>query len=210
LQAAVTLAPATLLRLLAGVASAGKLPAVSVHLSGGQILDGLLVRVGTDHGNEVVVLAGEHTGQLGYVLLANVVAVEVAAPELFQDVLTGGRLPQPSTGEPITRLQLRRDFAPSAEFPLQVDWAALTDSGPLLANLGRLLAGLRETVRQVCADETGRRAWAQIRTLRVEHHEGAQPSVRLAPDGLSVQADLTAALPRDLVGELGRQFNDLL
>jgi hypothetical protein len=62
----------------------------------------------------------------------------------------------------------------------------------------------------VCADETGRRAWAQIRALRAGHREGAQLSVQRAPDGLSVQADLTAALPRDLVGELGRQFNDLL
>ena len=143
LQAAVALAPAALLRLLAGAADAGSLPAVRVHLSGGQILDGLLVKVGTDQGHDLVVLAGEHAGQLGYVLLANVVAVEVCAPEFFQDVLTGGRLPQPATGEPVTRLRLRRDFAPSEEFPLHVDWAALTDSGPLLANLGRQIMSPR-------------------------------------------------------------------
>lgn len=209
-QEADALAPATVLRLVADAASADEPPAVSVYLSGGQIIDGRLVRIGTDHGHDVVVLAGAHPGQLRYALLANVVAVEVRGAEPFRDILTGGRLPPPATGELVTRLMLRREFAPSEEFGVQVDWAALPDSGPQLDNLDRLLRGLRETVREVRADEIGRQAWAPVRTLQVEHRGGSGLSAQRVPDGLSVQADLTAALPRDLIGELRRLFNALL
>jgi hypothetical protein len=204
---AVVLAPATLLGRLADSGSTGEAAEVTVHLSGGQVLGGRPVRVGTDHGQEVVLLASANGGQLGYALLANVVAVEVRDPERFQDILTEGRLPQPTTGEPISRLALRRDFPPSEGFPVQVDWAAQPDSGPALANLERLLRGLREVAREVCVDEMGRQTWARIRSLQVSHRDGVKLSVQQVPNGLSVQADLTAALPRDLTGELGRQIN---
>jgi hypothetical protein len=206
-QVAVVLAPATVLRRLADSGSTGEAAEVSVHLSGGQVLGGLPVRVGTDHGQEVVLMASANGGQLGYALLANVVAVEVRDPERFQDILTEGRLPQPATGEPITRLALRRDFSPSEGFPVQVDWAAQPESGPAMANLDRLLRGLREIAREVCADEMGRQTWAQVRALHVSHRDGVKLSVQQVPDGLSVQADMTAALPRDLTGELSRQIN---
>jgi hypothetical protein len=68
-----------------------------------------------------------------------------------------------------------REFPPSAEFPLQVDWAALPGSGAVLANLARLLAGLREATRQARADEMGRRAWAQVRALQVTHLRWREP-----------------------------------
>ncbi len=89
LHAAVALAPAAVLRLLADLAGAAERPEVSVHLSGVQVLGGVPVRVGADEGARVVVLADQHTGRLGYVLLASVVAVEVPAPQRYQDVLTG-------------------------------------------------------------------------------------------------------------------------
>lgn len=209
-QQAVPLAPATVLRRLADTGTTGELPEVSVHLAGGHVLNGLPVRVGDDRGQEVVLLAGARGEHLGYALLANVVAVEVREPERVQDVLTDGRLPQPVDGEPATRLALRREFAPSDDFPVEVDWAALPDSGPTLSNLERLLRALREIASAVRADEIGRQAWAQIRTLRVAHRDGASASVRRVPDGLSVEADLAAALPRDLTGELDRQINALL
>jgi hypothetical protein len=206
-RAAVVMAPATLLRRLADAASFGEVAEVRIHLSGGQVLDGLPVGVGTDHGQDVVLLAGAPGEGLGYVLMANVVAVEVREPERCQDILTEGRLPRPVTGEPVTRLGLRRDFAPEAEFPVHVDWAALPDTSPVLANLERLLRALREIAAEVCADEMGRQAWARMRTLQVAHRDGADLSVQRVPDGLSVQADLTAALPRDLTGVLRRQIN---
>lgn len=206
-QLAVALAPATVLRRLADSGSAGE---VSVHLAGGQALGGRPVKVDTDRGQEVVLLAAAHGGQLTYALLANVVAVELSEPERFQDILTDGWLPQPVTGEPITRLALRRDFSPSEGFPVQVDWAAVPDSGVELANLDRLLRGLRQIARDVCADEMGRLAWARIQALQVAHLDGAKLSVQRVPDGMLVQADLSGALPRDLTGELGRQINALL
>jgi hypothetical protein len=168
------------------------------------------VRTGADHGQDVVVLADPRAGQIGYALLASVVAVEVCAPQRFQDVLTNGRLARPVSGEPVTKLALRREFPPSPGFPVDVDWATLPDSGPVLANLDRLLHGLRDIAGEVCADELGRRAWAPIRTLAVAHQPGARPTVEPVPDGLSVRADLAAALPRDLTGELRRQLNALL
>jgi hypothetical protein len=207
-QLAEALAPATVLRRLAD--GAGEAPEVGLHLAGGQVLAGRPVRVDTDRGQEVVVLAGGRGGPLTYALLASVVAVEVREPERVQDVLTGGRLPPPVTGELVTRLALRRDFVPGDEFPLQVDWASLPDSAPGLANADRLLRGLRDVARGVGADELGRQAWAAIRALRVVHRDGAALSVRRAPDGLLVEADLAAALPRDLAGELGRQINAVL
>jgi hypothetical protein len=210
LREAVAFAPTTVLRSLADVIGTGEWPEVSLYLLGGQVLGGVLVRVGADHGQDVVVLADPHTGRFGYVLLANVVAVEVRAPERFQDVLTEGRLAQPVTGEPVTLLALRREFAPSAGFPLDVDWGALPDSGPAPANLDRLLRGLRELVDDVCADEMGRQAWARIRTMSVAHRSDVRLSVERAPDGLVVLADLAVALPRDLTGQLRRQFNELL
>ncbi|HEX9336708.1 MAG TPA: hypothetical protein VF892_12520 [Pseudonocardiaceae bacterium] len=94
---------------------------------------------------------------------------------------------------------MRRRFAPSPEFPVVVDWAALPSADPVLTNLDRLLRGVRAIVDEVCADELGRAAWAGIRTVRVAHRSdfGAQPSVEPAPDGLVVLADLTVALPRN-------------
>jgi hypothetical protein len=214
LEAVVVATPASVLRLLAatGEAAPGEgvpaLPAVTVYLAGGQVLDGELVKVGTDHGHEVAILAiGQH---LAYVQVPDVRAVTVAAPDSFRDVLTGGALPLPVTGPPVTRLGLRRDFAPSPDFPLHVDWDALPDSPEALANLARLLDGLRTTVEEVRGDEPGRRAWAAVRALHVEHLAGAPLSVRAAPDGLAAQADLTAALPRDLAGELRRQVSSVL
>lgn len=209
-QLAPALAPATVLRRLTDAGTAGEAPEVSVHLSGGQVLGGRPVRVDADRGQDVVLLSTARGEQLTYALLANVVAVEVHGPERFQDVLTEGRLPKPVTGEPVTRLALRRDFSPSEEFPVQVDWAALPDSAPELANLDRLLRALRQIVRDLCADDMGRQAWGRIHTLQVAHHGGTNPSVVPVPDGLLVRADLSAALPRDLAGELRRQIDALL
>jgi hypothetical protein len=201
---AVALAPAALLRSLAGAAD--RYPEVLIHLSGGQTLGGALIRTEQD----VVVLANMGTGQLGYALLANVVAVEVHNPERFRDVLTNGRLARPVTGEPVTKLALRREFTPSAEFPVDLDWEALPDSAPALANLDRLLRGLREVAGEVCADELGRQAWARVRMIMVLHRLGERPSVQLVGDMLTLRADLNAALPHDLTGELRRQLNALL
>jgi hypothetical protein len=207
---AVALAPATVLRSLAEAAGADGWPEVSVYLSSGQVLGGVPVRTGEDRGQDVVVLADARTGQVGYALLANVIAVEVRAPERVRDVLTGGRLAPPVSGVPVTKLALRREFPPSPEFPLHVDWAAVPDSAVALANLDRLLRGLREVAGEVRADEVGRRAWAPVRAVSVAHLAGARPMVEAAPDGLAVRADLTAALPRDVAGELRRQVNALL
>lgn len=210
MEAVLALAPANVLRTLAGIATDGEAPVLAVHLSGGHVLAGDLVTVGTDRGSDVVVLADPETGRLGYALLANVVAVEVRNPELFRDLLTGGRLPLAQAGEPVTKFALRREFAPSGEFPVDVDWQALDGSDLTLGNLATLLRGLREAVAQVRADEMGQRAWEQVRTLRVEHHAGSGLTVLPIADGLSVRADLSAALPRALTGELLRKISALL
>jgi hypothetical protein len=199
-----------MLRTLASVTAGGTPPNLTVRLSGGHVLEGGLVTVGADRGCDVVVLADPETGRLGYALLSSVVAVELRNPGPFQDLLTGGRVPLPQAGEPVTRLALQREFAPAGEFPLDVDWAALAGSGLVTGNLASLLGGLREAVAQVRADETGQRAWAQVRTLRVEHHAGSPLSVQPVTDGLAVRADLTAALPRALPDELVRKISALL
>ena len=209
-KAAVALAPETMLRTLASAAAEDAPPFLTVRLSGGHVLEGGLVAVGADRGSDVVVLADPETGRLGYGLLSSVVAVELRNPGPFRDLLTGGRLPLPQAGEPVTRLALQREFAPSEEFPVDVDWAALAGSGLLLGNLAVLLRGLRDAVAQVRADEMGQRAWEQVRTLRVEHHAGTPLSVLPFSGGLTVQTDLTAALPRALTGELVRKISDLL
>jgi hypothetical protein len=207
---AVAFTPASVLRLLAATSEVdpAELPGVRVHLVSGQVLDGRLVRVGTDHGHEVVLVAVE--GELAYVQMADVRAVTVPAPERYRDVLTGGALPPPATGTPVSRLALRRDFAPSPEFPLHVDWEALPDSAEALANLAQLLATLRGAVEEVREDELGRQSWARVQALRVEHQPGSALSVVRVPDGLAVRANLTAALPRDLTGVLRQQLNSVL
>jgi len=208
-ELASALTPATVLRRLAGTGNGGEASEVSVHLAGGQVLGGRPVRVDTDRGQEVVLLAAAGGAQLTYVLLASVVAVEVHGPERVQDVLTEGRLAAP-VAEPVTRLALRRDFPHTKEFPVQLDWAELPHAGPELANLDRLLRALRQIADLVRADDMGRQAWARIEALRVAHYPGAPLSILPAQDGLLVRADLSAALPRDLTGELGRQVNALL
>lgn len=212
MEAVVALSPASVLRLLADVASpaAGEPPTVSVHLAGGQVLDGALVRLGTDRGSEVAVLADPQRGRLSYALVANVVAVELCNPALFQDVITGGRLPLPGVGEPATALALRREFALTDEFPLHADWAALTESGLPLGNVAALLRGLRDAVAQVRTEEIGQRAWDEVRVLRVEHRAGSDVSVERIRDGLSVGADMSRALPRALASELCRKVSALL
>lgn len=207
---AVALAPETVLRTLASVAAGDVPPFVTARLAGGHVLEGGLVTVGVDRGRDVVVLADPETGRLGYALLSSVVAVELRNPGPFRDLLTGGRLPLPQAGEPVSRLALQREFAPGSDFPVDVDWAAVAGSGPVLGNLAILLRGLREAVVSVRADEMGEQAWARVRTLRVEHHAGSPLSVLPTADGLAVQADLTAALPRALQGELVRKISALL
>ena len=209
-KAAVPLAPGTVLRTLASAASDEDSPDLTIYLSSGHVLGGGLVTVGADHGSDVVVLADPDTGRLGYALLSSVVAVELSNPERFQDLLTGGRVPLPQTGEPVTRLALQREFPAAEGFPLDVDWAGLDGSGPVIGNLASLLRGLRDAVARVCADEMGQRAWAQVHTLRVEHRAGSRLTVVPVTDGLEVQADLTAALPRALAGELASEISALL
>jgi hypothetical protein len=168
-----------------------------------------LVRVGAYRGDEVLVLADRRTGSLSYTLLDAVTAVELHNPQLFRDILTEGRLPL-ETATPVSRLALRREFAPTPEFPVQVDWEAMAGSERLVGNLSRLLGGLRDVVDRVRVDEIGRHAWDQVRSLRVEHHAGIGVSVERVGDGLSVSADLDAALPRTLTDELYREINALL
>jgi hypothetical protein len=211
-DATVAFAPATVVRLLADIPgdAGGEPPSLMLYLAGGQVLEGDLVRTGVDRGSDVVVLADRATSRLGYALLANVVAVEVRNPAPFQDVLTAGRQPSQPAGEPVTRLRLQREFAPDDDFPVRVDWAALDGSDVVLANLARLLRGLRDAVALVRADEMGRRAWQQIRELQVGHHAETELTVLRTPDGLSLRADLSAALPRALTGELNRRISALL
>lgn len=209
-KAAVPLAPETVLRALADVDAGGAPPFLTVRLSGGHVLSGGLVTVGTDHGSDVVVLADPETGLLGYALVSSVVAVELRNPGPFRDLLTGGRVPLPQSGEPVTRLALQREFAPAPEFPLDIDWAALGAAGLVTGNLASLLRALRAAIAEVRADDMGQRAWGRVRTLRVEHHAGSPLAVLPATGGLAVRADLTAALPRALAGELAREISALL
>ena len=195
-KAAVALAPETVLRTLASVPAGDVPPFLTVRLAGGHVLEGGLVTVGADRGDDVVVLADPQTGRLGYALLSGVVAVELRDPGPFRDLLTGGRLPLPQAGEPVTRLALQREFGLGSGFPVEVDWAALAGSGPLLGNLAVLLRG--------------QRAWARVGTLRVEHQAGSPLSVLPVAGGLAVQADLSAALPRALPGELVTKISALL
>lgn len=213
-QAAAALTPVAVLRLLADVATdaADDPPLVVVHLTGGQVLDGELLRVGGDRGGEAVaVLADRRSGRLCYALLASVIAVEVRNPRPFQDVLTAGRLPRPRQGgEPVSRLALRREFAPTPDFPVRVDWEAMDGSDLVLGNLARVLEGLRDTAAKVRVDEMGRRTWEELRALYVEHHDGIALSVERTEDGLRVRADLLAALPRNVAAVLYREINTLL
>jgi hypothetical protein len=91
-----------------------------------------------------------------------------------------------------------------------VDWSALDGSGPRLENLALLLRGLRDAADALSADDMGRQAWAQVRTLRVEHHARSPLTVLATSDGLAVQADLSAALPRTLPKILAEELNALL
>jgi hypothetical protein len=145
-----------------------------------------------------------------YLRMRDVVSAGVLAVERFRDVLSGGALPVPVSGEPVSRLALRREFTPSAELPPRLDWEALPDSAAATANLGALLAGLRQAVETVRVDELGRQAWAEVATVRVEHREAQSLSMRRTPDGLVVAADLTVALPRGLAAEISRQINAAL
>jgi len=153
------------------------------------------------------VLSDPETGRVGYALVSTVEAVELRNPGPFQDLLTGGRVPVPQGGDPVTRLALQREFPSTAEFPVDVDWAAFDNSGVMMGNLAVLLRGLRDAVASVRADDMGERAWAEVRTLRVEHHAGALLSVVPVAAGLAVRTDLTAALPRALVAELARRVS---
>jgi hypothetical protein len=64
-KAAVALAPETVLRTLASVVGAADAPPfLTVHLSGGHVLEGGLITVGADRGSDVVVLGDPETDGL--------------------------------------------------------------------------------------------------------------------------------------------------
>jgi hypothetical protein len=172
------------------------------------VLDGGVVRAGADRGGEAVVLADRHTGRIGYALLDCVIAVELHNPQPFRHVLTGGRVPADDAAA--IRLELQREFAYDGDFPVHVDWETVAASGPQLRNLAGLLGELRDAIAKVRADDVGRQAWDQAGLLRVGHRAGAGLSVQRTPDGLAVQVDLAAALPREMAGELYRVICALL
>ena len=214
LHALAAMTPARVLEALCAATGSGEPAAVTVHLSSGQSVGGLVAAVGVDRGQQVAVLADPDTGGLSYVPAANVTAVQVRNPGPFTDVLTEGRRPalEPADGrEPATRLALQREFGRDGGFPVEVDWQALPGSRPQLENLARVLCGLRTVAAAVRADEVGRTAWRErAGALRVENRAGAAFSVERTADGLSVVADLSAALPRDAAAELDRNINSLL
>ncbi|MBO0869467.1 MAG: hypothetical protein J2P15_12960 [Micromonosporaceae bacterium] len=184
-------------------------PVVRLHLAAGHVAEGWLIGVGGTRSGEVVVLAcPDHSGQppreLVYLRIREVVSVGVREPERYRDVLSRGALPAPPPvdGPPITRLALRREFAPTAELPLQLAWDELPGSEDATANLATLLRSLRLAVSQTRRDELGQRAWDGIAAVRVEHRPGEGLAVLRIPDALLVTADLTAALPRRLEVQL--------
>ncbi|GAA4724272.1 hypothetical protein [Phytohabitans rumicis] len=215
---AALLAPEAVLRALAAASAGTELserPVVRLRLSSGHVEEGRLIGVGTDRTEEVVVLgAPAHRYQLPeqavYLRMRDVVSAGVFEAERFRDVLSGGALPLPVDGDPVSRLALRREYAPTDELPVHVEWDAVPGSPEATANLAALLAALREAVSRVRADETGQRAWSAVATVRVEHRPGEILAVRRTPDGVVVSADLTAALPRRLDGEVGHQLDAVL
>lgn len=90
LHTVAAMTPGRILRLLGEVSDGRAAAMVGVHLAGGQVLTGRLVAVAQDQGHDVVVLHDPRTGALRYALAEHVVAVEVADPARFADVLTAG------------------------------------------------------------------------------------------------------------------------
>jgi hypothetical protein len=215
---AVPLAPDTVLRALAGVSTGddevGERPVVRLRIASGHVVEGRLIGVGADHAEEVVVLGcpadRQPPDEAVYLRMSDVVSAGVWHAERYRDVLSGGALALLPSGEPVSRLELRRRFAPAADLPLRLDWDTLPDSASVTANLAALLDALRRAVDAIQVDELGRQAWAGVAAVRAEHRPGAQLTVARGPDGLLVAADLAVALPRGLAGELGRQLNAAL
>lgn len=215
---AVPLAPDTVLRALMTACAGAEVPqrpVVRLRIASGHMLEGRLIGLGTDRHEEVVVLGCPADGQelpdeAVYVRVRDVISAGVLHAERYRDVLSGGALAVLPAGPPVTRLELRRRYAPSDDLPLRLDWDALPNSAVVTANLDALLAAVRQAVDAVRVDELGRRAWAEVPEVEVEHRPGQQLTVRRTPDGLVVAADLTVALPRTLSGELGRQLNAAL
>jgi hypothetical protein len=210
---AAMLAPDEVLRALATASDGTDLhqrAVVRLQLTAGHVAEGWLVGVGDTRWGEVVVLAcPEHCGQppqqVVYLRMREVVSAGVLDADRFRDVLSGGSLPaRPApAGPPVTRLALRREFAPTADLPLQLVWDELPDSDDATANLAALLAALRTAAARTRMDELGRRAWEGIAAVRVEHRPGEGLAVRRVPDdAVLITADLAAALPRQLEAQL--------
>ncbi|GIJ44379.1 hypothetical protein Val02_12650 [Virgisporangium aliadipatigenens] len=215
---AAPLAPDSVLRALAAACAdteiAGR-PVVRLRLASGQVETGRLIRVGVERTDEVVVLglpAERHRppDEALYVRVRSVVAVGVLEAEQHRDVLSGGTLAAPVTGEPVTRLALRRRYAPTAELPLRPDWDTCPDTPEALANLAAVLEAVRTAADAVRADALGRQAWAAVGAVRLAHRPGEPLTVRRGPDGLTLAVDLIAALPRHLTDEVTRGIESVL
>ena len=215
---AVPLAPDAVLRALAdAVWSDGgdvfERPVVRLRIASGHVLEGRLIGLGSDRHEEVVLLGCPANGlpdEAVYIRVRDIAAAGVLHAQRYRDVLSGGALAVLPEGVPVTRLELRRRYAPTGDLPLRLDWDAMPDSAAATANLAGLLAALRQAVEAVQVDEPGRRAWAGVSAVRVEHRPGQRLTVARTPDGLLVAADLEAALPRRLADELDRALNAAL
>jgi hypothetical protein len=215
---AVPLAPDSVLRALVGACAGAEVsqrPVVRLRIASGHVVEGRLLGLGADRHEEVVVLGCPADGQqlpdeAVYVRVSDVISTGVLHAERYRDVLSGGALAVPPSGPPVTRLELRRRYAPTEDLPLRLDWDAMPDSAAVTANLAVLLAALRQAVDAVRVDELGRGAWAGVPAVPVEHRPGQPLTVRRTSDGLLVAADLGVALPRGLAGELNRALNAAL
>ena len=208
---ALPLAPDTVLRNLAA-ASAGAVPTdrpvVRLGLTSGHVTEGRLISVGTDRTDEVVVLGvpphrHKPPESAAYLRMRDVVSAVVVDPELFRDVLSGGVLPAPVAGPPVSRLALRREYA---DLPLRVDWDSLPDSAAATSALALLLAAVRAAASGIREDDAGRLAWAAIGSVRVVHRPGAGLAVDRVPEGVVISTDFTAALPRRLDLEVAHRL----
>ena len=199
----------------------GREARVTLTYFSGAHVSGIVLRTATGRSGTTLLLGStQNSGDVIFVRLDQVMAVEVHNYQNFAPVLTGGAVARsPSEAAP-NRLELKRKIQAMSEelqkkfqnhFNIDVLWDKLPESEhDVMLNLRDLSEAIKSAVERVAADDLGRKALNEIRILRLSHTDDESPSVKRDGSVIDLIYNLKRALPARLGEEVNEQLNSVL
>lgn len=219
------LAVPELIETLVGLDRSGKTPVVTLHLTTGSVLQGVVTGMERSAAAAVVTVAGlagngRRSGDLTYLALGSIVAVTVHDAEnaAYLEGLGKGRVDALDGQTPPGKLELSRRGAElsgrlaekiGAQVAVEVDPSVFAEPKRMLGAM-ELMGFLEQAVESLCAHADGREALnSKVRTVKIVHGGAANALIASGVLTLSSPLDGTPADRFRLAG-LEKELNRIL